>query len=263
MRDHEHDVAKHMSTTRIAVIGDSYAAALEVPLDRTFWSLLPKRLAGCGGTVEVLNFGVPAYGTAQEYLLLRDRALRYRPDLVLLVMTLGNDLENNRRSLEPVQERPFEVLEPSGGVRWDDTYRRTLTPGRLAAWRAFGLGVDNSRVLQLLHDARARYLAGQRLPPSLRHLVPPRDTAWAAAWHITEALVAAIDTLARRAGARLLVVSVSSPQQVPPDSGVARRLADSLDVPDLFVAERRLETLGGPTVFRFFRWRRHSRGMRP
>jgi hypothetical protein len=62
MRDREHAVSKPPATSRIAVLGDSYAEALQVPTDKAFWAVLERDLSRCaplgGRTVEVLNFSV-------------------------------------------------------------------------------------------------------------------------------------------------------------------------------------------------------------
>ena len=50
--------------------------------------------------VEVLNFGCDGYGTAQEFILLRDRVWRYAPDVVVLAVFTGNDIRNNSLVLE-------------------------------------------------------------------------------------------------------------------------------------------------------------------
>src|SRR5512145_3149572 len=88
LRDREHELEKPAGTYRIAILGDSYAEAMQVELERTFWSLLPPRLERCGFAggkrVETINFGVSGYGTADELLTLRERAWPYQPDMVLL-----------------------------------------------------------------------------------------------------------------------------------------------------------------------------------
>src|SRR4051812_44993363 len=87
LRDREHSVAKPAGTYRIAVLGDSYAEAMQVDMDRAFWALLPQKLEACGFAagekVETLNFGVSGYGTAHELLMLQDRVWQYSPDMVL------------------------------------------------------------------------------------------------------------------------------------------------------------------------------------
>ena len=66
-RDREHTFTKPADTLRIAILGDSYAEAFQVPLEKTFWSIMEQRIAHCPqpskAKVEVLNFGVSGFST--------------------------------------------------------------------------------------------------------------------------------------------------------------------------------------------------------
>ena len=44
LRDREHDLGKPPGTIRIAVLGDSYAAALQVEMENAFWSVMEREL---------------------------------------------------------------------------------------------------------------------------------------------------------------------------------------------------------------------------
>ena len=114
-RDRERTVDKPPNTFRIAVIGDSYAEALQVDLDQTFWSVMERKLADSwranGQRVEVLNFGVSGYGTAQELEMLRHYVWDYQPDLIMLQFFAANDVCNNSRKLDPDTARPYYTLE--------------------------------------------------------------------------------------------------------------------------------------------------------
>jgi hypothetical protein len=111
--DLEHTRTKQSGTLRIAVLGDSYAEALQVPLEDAFWAETERRLQQCpnigGRKVEVLNFGVSGYGTAQELITLRERVWDYSPDIVLLTFTAGNDLNDNLKQLSNNTMRPYFV----------------------------------------------------------------------------------------------------------------------------------------------------------
>src|SRR5437660_1889096 len=99
LRDREHAKAKPANTVRIAVLGDSYAEALQVPMRKKFWATMEAKLRECkplqGQNVEVINFGVSGYGTAQELLTLRQKVWNYAPDVVLLTVTTLNDISDN------------------------------------------------------------------------------------------------------------------------------------------------------------------------
>ena len=104
LRAPEYAVEKGEGVFRVAVIGDSFAEAGQVSWPQTFASTAESSLETCpfleDHRVEVINFGVGGYGTAQELLTWREPASRYGADIVLLLLFPGNDLRNNVRSLE-------------------------------------------------------------------------------------------------------------------------------------------------------------------
>ena len=88
MRDIERTLIKPPNVYRIAVIGDSYVESLQVDRNDSFCAKLEKRLSEPGEKtkVEVLNFGVSAYNLGQMMLRTENLALKFQPDMVLLVV---------------------------------------------------------------------------------------------------------------------------------------------------------------------------------
>ncbi len=66
--------------TRIALVGDSFAFGEEVMYEDTWGDHLEKAL---GAEVQVLNFGVPAYGVDQAYLRYEKDARKWNPKIVI------------------------------------------------------------------------------------------------------------------------------------------------------------------------------------
>lgn len=171
LRDREHERRKAAGALRVAVVGDSYAEALQVPAEQAFWAVAERGLnGGCaalaGRRVEMINFGVSGYGTAQELITVRRHVFDYSPDLVLLAFTTNNDVTDNSRALKRADEMPYFVLR-DGRLALDDSFResrpfrlRKSLPSRAGAWLR-----DNSRVLQAAnhaHYAFKNYLARRR-----------------------------------------------------------------------------------------------------
>lgn len=84
--------SKPAGAFRIAGIGDSVMMGWGVGQDRDYMARLEELLRRRfpGRKIEVLNFAVSGYNTVQEYYVLRDRALAFAPDLVVLGY-VGND----------------------------------------------------------------------------------------------------------------------------------------------------------------------------
>lgn len=265
LRDEEHPAAKPAGELRIAILGDSCVESLQVPAEKTFWSLLEKELASCpavsGRRVEALDFGVSGYGTAQELLTLRHRVWKYQPDLVLLAFYSGNDVRNNWRPLELDPARPYLIPRPDGSLALDDSFRQTegyrlrqTAAGRLVYW-AF----DHSRVMQLGKQAKSAAdgwigawkasrvkarPAGPELGLDDAVYEPPADPEWKGAWAATEAILSATRDEAAAHQTPFAVVSLTTPMQVHPDPKVRKAFLKELGTGTLFYPDERLAAFG-------------------
>ncbi len=95
MLDKEYPLTPPGQTLRVNVVGDSFCAAVEVPQKENFHTLLEERLQREGKQVEFLNFGVRSTGLTQQIQLYNILGNRFKPDVVLLSIFLGNDLDDN------------------------------------------------------------------------------------------------------------------------------------------------------------------------
>jgi len=260
MHDREYPVEKPRDTVRIAVLGDSTTAAFQVDVEQNFCRVLERKLAGCdaygGKRVEVMNFGVPGFGTAQELLTFRHRVLRYQPDAVILAFYTLNDVHNNQRALNPVDasKSPYFLLKGDELVL-DNSFRRTQGRQMYVRLRkAFANVVNRSRVTQLMAELvirRMLFTLAQRPEMTERtnrfgahvdDLIygPPEVPEMKEAWRVTEALLLALNNEARSHGVRFRLVTLwQSPQDRPPalrEDEVRQR-----QIKDLFYPDRRLE----------------------
>lgn len=259
-RDREHNKEKPPDTLRIAVLGDSFAEALQVPVEKTFWAVLEQQLNACRPfgrrLVEVINFGVSGYGTAQELLTLQSRVWDFAPDIVLLAFYTGNDIQNNSKRLEPPAPMPF-FIHRDGVLVLDDSFRqRTLTqwsvgvPG--AVYRA---AADQLRLLQFLRFVSAR-VAAQPGPGADNINAPqptdmaldlrtqlyrePDDADWIEAWAITEELLAMLRSEVASRNARFILATLSTDIQVHPDRSIREAFQRQVGTESLFHADQRL-----------------------
>ena len=89
-RDVEHAAPK--TCPRLLLLGDSQAFGAGVAFDQAIGRQLQQIL---GDRCEVITIAVPGWGTDQELLALNHEGWSYQPDVVVLFMTLGNDVLNN------------------------------------------------------------------------------------------------------------------------------------------------------------------------
>ena len=282
LRDREHAVAKPPDTIRIALLGDSYCEALQVPLEQTFWWQLQQKLEGCelfkGKHVEIINFGVSGYGTAQELITLRQKVWQYSPDIVILLMTTNNDFSDNVRELKQANHIPYFHYRGDQLVE-DESFRessqfRWFTVSRFGYWfrdhlRLVQLGYEAHLLIKTkLDERRARQQASTptsapTVPGNLQRPSPyvsvenmiyltHRDAVWNEAWRVTEGLLKQMRDDVKQKGVKFMLVVGSNPIQVHPDSAVRERFKSYLGVGDLFYPNVRLSELADREQIDFF-----------
>ena len=256
LHDREHSKEKPANTYRVAVLGDSFAEALQVPIEKTFSSVLQRELSGCGQlkgkNIEVINFGISGYGTAQELQELRHYAWDYSPDMVVLAFFTGNDVQNNSRELQQDPYRPYFVLQ-DGKLVLDDSF--VSAPGFRSRFNPFNVFVSwsiaHSHLLQVAAAAKnyisLRNIEGVKstemgLSDDIYH--EPTDPIWKDAWNVTDALLVEMRDEVKAKGAQLLVVTLSSNIQVDPNPTAREQLMKRLGVQNLFYPDEHIAQLG-------------------
>lgn len=283
LRDEEHITTKAPNTIRIAVVGDSFPEALSVSLDEAFWRVMGKKLEECdaahGQKIEVLNFGVSGYGTAQELLTLREQVWKYSPDIVLLAVTTNNDITDNSRVLKKTDEIPYFVFKDDR-LTLDDSFKNSRAFRlRQSAVSRFGRWLrDHSRVVQAVTQGHhgfkvllASWRAGRsKSPPptatpeeqagktpkpdplvrteelGIDNLVylEPTDAVWNDAWRVTEGLISEMANEVKSRGAKFVVITLSNGPQVLPNPLAREQFKKRLGITDLFYPDNRIKLLG-------------------
>jgi hypothetical protein len=269
LRDREHADEKPANTIRIAVIGDSYTEAMQVPAEEAFWAVMARQLESCaafeGKRIETINFGVSGYGTAQELITLREHVWRYSPDIVLLAVTTSNDVTDNSRPLKK-KDIPYFVRR-DGQLVLDDSFASSSE----FRWRASWLNQtsrkirDSSRVIQAIHQSHGAikdYVSAKRKSwmnsgknKTLRELgdelgvdnliyTEPGDDTWREAWAITEELITIMSREVETHGARFVVATLSNGIQVHPDAEARAAFLRRVGGNDIFYPDKRIARLG-------------------
>lgn len=254
LRDRAHAFDPAPDVSRIAILGDSFMEAYQVELEESLPYLLQEALAD--RRVEVINFGVGGYGTAQALLALREKGLRYSPDLVVLAFFTGNDIQDNSRELQSLIwgadelksfGRPYLLAETlQSEIVWElpdpDRVEKLVTDAkarRASLTRRILKFVQPAMLGHVFERALSRVGSGAKdFDPNVmfgwiytenfdfNHPAATLDAAgyervFDDAWRVTRRAVLGIRDLAASSGARFAVLIVPSREQVVPDWGRA------------------------------------------
>ena len=201
-RDVNHAV-KAAGVTRVAVLGDSFVFGSGVTQDEPVTTRLQALL---GPSFDVINLGVPGYGTDQALLTLRRWGPRLKPDIVLAGFFWNDVMENASAEMYGMQKPRFVLagdslaLVPPRGAPGHSALAHldALLGARSHLWslvrRSFGEATDRA-------EAETRPVM---VDLSLRIAPPSRGPELALTW----ALLGAIGDEARALGAKPIVFTV-------------------------------------------------------
>jgi hypothetical protein len=261
-RDRERSIAKPAGTFRIAILGDSFAEAFQVPLEKTFWAVMERQLSACipegKQRVEVLNFGVSGFSTTRELILLETRVWEYSPDMVVLLFTPGNDVRDNSRTISRYGKQPLPYFVfRNGQLERDDSLvaernrRLSFRLQQSLLGRGYYWLQAHSRVLGLIYTFREGTLSSQpanrdQNEPGLDSEIyrPPATPDWEEAWRVTEALMSRMREEVAARGAKFLLVTGSAGIQVNPDAATRQKFMERVGVSTLFYPDERLAAWG-------------------
>ena len=265
LRDKEYIKNKNKNVFRIAVLGDSFAEARSIPIEKTFWFLMENELNLCKQNkkkIEVINFGVTEYSTAQQLLTLRHHVWDYEPDIILLAFFSDNDISDNSKILSNKNYRPFFVLKNNDLVL-DNSFRKSKSYLLLKSWTGqFVVKLtDYSRITQLLkevyikqHFKKERRDRNQEINNkqnsvdetaiSYNQIYNPIEEKWKEAWLITESIIRLMNKDVEEKNSKFIVVTLSNPAQVYPDSSFRKSLTKKINNNDLFYPDKRIKKLG-------------------
>ena len=214
--DREYPVERPTPATyRILVLGDSYVAAWEVPVDGTFHKHLEARLVDEDplrrSSYQVIAFGQGRTAQETEIQWLRKYGALYHPDMVLLLFFCGNDFMEN------------DPTTFAAASRFGTHYIADIAPRKIRVFETLLL-FPRSRLNGLLAEAAAEYYAAHldHFDPRVsradledpeigiyRNPLPPE---WPAAFDRTGKLLEVVRREAEQMNARFLLADLSGPQ---------------------------------------------------
>ena len=270
LRDREHDKKKINNYFRIAILGDSFAEARSMKLDKTFWFLMERKLNNCKNNkyeqIEVINFGVTEYGTTQQLLTLRHEVWDYDPDIILLAFFSGNDVADNSKLLSKKKYRPYFIYQEDK-IIIDNSFRDSK-PYVLLKSNLGQLIIkmsSYSRIVQLLREIYVKNYFKKKVDrkkinnkknekveePVINYeqLYNPSTKVWKEAWKVTESVIKLMNNDIINKNKNFIVATLSNPLQVHPDTSYREKQKEKFGIRDLFYPDKRIKKLGAVEGF--------------
>jgi hypothetical protein len=111
--DRDYPFVKPPGTCRIAAFGDSFMMGYELDLKDTFTTRLEQILRARGWRVEVLNFSVSGFGTAEMLRTYTGLARKFDPDVVMFSWDYSDLADNVRSGLYRLRDGTLEEGNPT------------------------------------------------------------------------------------------------------------------------------------------------------
>jgi len=216
------------SQYRILVVGDSFTFGYGVEESEGYVRVIEQELNAHAPAkdIEVINTGVPAWWTDAYYLYLKTRGLDLDPDVVVLGLFMGNDIDarDARHAIWPeVDEEGLPLATTSERVRIDHGHR-VRTEWRVR-WKIPIL--RNSHLFQLLYSSGKNI--GRLLNPKIQAATlyePSYSAETQAVIEKVKMLIEAMARLSSERDVRFVVAMIPERNQVYPAPAVSSQGLD-------------------------------------
>lgn len=235
--DEEYDYKRHPNGFRVLVLGDSFAEAVQEPLQkRSFEMLEQKYRAESQSPYEIVEMGVARYSPGQYYQIYMREGRRYHADVIIVMIFLGNDVpelhphtgynsiigladRNNDFTLEDgkLVDVPIKRWHPPSGSSHVDApvpFIRALDIFLFENLRTYYLMTGDFRLSQRAVDLG---IAGGHIARANQFETGYTDPFYAQAWPIFKALILTMRDTAEADGSQFAVVLAPEMYSVYPD----------------------------------------------
>lgn len=237
---------------KIAILGDSFMEAIEVPVGLDTASVLSDLLG-----YPTLNTGINSYGTTHELFAYKTFLKPLSPQITLLFFYPGNDVKDNSCELTRMYGEPISgpcgyvsdnkvvwntSFDQNDHVRGQSRLKRFLRQNCrlcLLGYRALKFELWNN-----YRDGEMPFLYNtfrEDPPDSLKK-------PWEEGWKITTEAILQLNSEVKSAGGKLFIVTVPEYFAVAPDWKKSFKEATGMESPpkdfDPLLAEKRLAALG-------------------
>lgn len=221
----EYSLEKPEGVFRIAIIGDSFIEAMQVPLEKTVASLFEQKLNSLASRFyryEVIPFGISSHGTYKNILYYENYASRFNPDLVIDALA-WNDIEDDVFESETIAKPPGGLLKQIKKVLRKSVLITTL----------------RKSYMTFLSDPERN---SDTLSSGVEILLPEYDDFWEKAWILQEKLLKNFKKAATKNNSDFMLVSLTDGYRVHQDlleefKATTQGNAIDLDKPEKLLSE--------------------------
>lgn len=210
--DVEHTLDKPKNTYRILILGDSFVENFQVPFEKRFFRQLQDKL---GNKFEIIAIGRGNTGTAQQYLMLKEYGLKYKPDLVIQMFLTANDVKNNSPILQNDPYLPYFEIDEGNNLKEIPQIKRS--DRTLSSLKEM---LKKFEITKIILSLRQKYLEQRAISlsggyPIDYHIYDSSySNEYQKARDITKRLILETKKITEESGAKYILVTLANNEQV-------------------------------------------------
>lgn len=212
--DNEFSLDKPDNVFRIAILGDSFIEARQVPIEKSMQYLLEQKLNELprDKKIEIYSFGKGGTGTFMHYLYLNQYVLKYKPDLVIMAFLPANDFRDD-------YEVSSEIFDGKGQIKTKlSTGQKLITKSVLLMWLQYKWQVIKTNHIG---DAFRRVFLAKnstaKVPFDFQVFLKDYPESWQKIWDLEEKLITGFKNKVEENKGKFMLVSINDIWRTNPE----------------------------------------------